>query len=77
MARKGILPRRKRGRASLLPTAGDNNQVIPPNNPTNTTMARNKSDQENRTDSPPLNEPQFFFGSYKFPDLPDLKQELI
>lgn len=78
MARKGILPRRKRGRASVVPIIGENERSgsyqAGDNNFANIgTRNISNVDHGNRSDSP-INEPPFHFANYK---LPDLKQELI
>lgn len=77
MARKGILPRRKRGRASVVPIIGEHERSgypVSDNNFANIAV-RNISNTErgNRSDSP-INEPPFHFANFK---LPDFKQELI
>lgn len=78
MARKGILPRRKRGRASVVPITGDApspNPQLNSNNFANITVRdmTNSSEHNNRSESP-YNEPPFHFANFK---LPDMKQELI
>lgn len=55
MARKGILPRRKRGRTSGAPLIG------------NETIQQAFNEQNSRSSSP--SEPPFHFANYKLPDL--------
>lgn len=72
MARKGILPRRKRGRASIVPAIGDNNQRSTYNSSSNNLTnisVRNVSNHSNRSESP-FNEPPYHFAHFKL----DLEQ---
>lgn len=75
MARKGILPRRKRGRASVVPALGDiHGSAHNTYNTINANMTvRNDNKPNIRVKSPP-NESTFCFPNYK---LPDIKQEII
>lgn len=64
MARKGILPRRKRGRASGVPIMDVGSS--------SSRHSRNQHHHHSRSASP--SEPPFHFVNYK---LPDLKQKLL
>lgn len=57
MARKGILPRRKRGRTSGAPLIG------------NETIHQTFNEQNNHSRSSSPSEPPFHFANYKLPDL--------
>lgn len=63
MARKGILPRRKRGRASGTPNIDSAHTL------------HNNRDQDNNRRSASPSEPPFHFVNYKLP--PNLKHELL